>query len=66
MRHIVAPVIDPDLNAAVTQRLMQGAGRIRDLPGSLPSADNAMMLIERNINLKILFCDLVDRLYILI
>jgi hypothetical protein len=33
---------------------------------ALPLLDNAMMLIERNINLKILFCDLVDRLYILI
>lgn len=33
---------------------------------ALPLFDNAMMLIERNINLKILFCDLVDRLYILI
>ena len=33
---------------------------------ALPLMDNAMMLIERNINLKILFCDLVDRLYILI
>ena len=33
---------------------------------ALPLLDNALMLIERNINLKILFCDLVDRLYILI
>ena len=33
---------------------------------ALPLLDNAMMLIERNINLKILFCDLVDRLYMLI
>jgi len=33
---------------------------------ALPLLDEAMMLIERNINLKILFCDLVDRLYILI
>lgn len=33
---------------------------------ALPLMDEAMMLIERNINLKILFCDLVDRLYILI
>lgn len=31
---------------------------------ALPLLDNALMLIERNINLKILFCDLVDRLYI--
>jgi DNA polymerase-3 subunit delta' len=33
---------------------------------ALPLLDNALMLIDRNINLKILFCDLVDRLYILI
>ena len=33
---------------------------------ALPLLDNALMLIERNINLKILFCDLVDRLYMLI
>ena len=33
---------------------------------ALPLLDDAIMLIERNINLKILFCDLVDRLYILI
>lgn len=33
---------------------------------ALPLLDNSLMLIERNINLKILFCDLVDRLYMLI
>ena len=33
---------------------------------ALPLLDNSMMLIERNVNLKILFCDLVDRLYMLI
>lgn len=33
---------------------------------ALPVLDRALMLIDRNINLKIMFCDLVDRLYTMI
>ncbi|MDO5442208.1 MAG: hypothetical protein Q4G10_00905 [Bacteroidia bacterium] len=33
---------------------------------AVPYMDKARMLIERNINLKILFCDLVNRLYTII
>ena len=33
---------------------------------ALPYLDRAVMLIERNINMKIMFCDLVDRLYVLV
>lgn len=33
---------------------------------AMPHLDRARMLIDRNINLKILFCDLVNRLYTLI
>lgn len=33
---------------------------------AMPHLDRARMLIERNINLKILFCDLVNRFYTLI
>ena len=33
---------------------------------ALPLIDRARMLVERNVNAKILFCDLVDKLYLLI
>jgi len=33
---------------------------------ALPCFDEALRLIERNVNLKILFCDLVDRLYMMV
>lgn len=46
---------------ALAGRLKKSFSRV-----ALPHIDRARMLLERNVNAKILFCDLVDKLYILI
>ena len=52
---------EAEIFAAYASRCRKSFARM-----AIPHLDRARMLIERNINLKILFCDLVNRLYTLI